>query len=208
MKKNIIFASIFGLIFSVTQVTAQDSTQSGDIREKIQEKVQTALNKPKSHMGTVTDIAENTLQLKNLKGEIKQISSNEDVTVANIVSTSKSVNFSDIAIGDFVVAMGYVNANSVLDTSRILITTPVESPSRKSYLIKVDTYAKNSGSGNTIKDNKKITFTTNSNTKFQMMDGDEITQAKATSLKASSRAIVTGVEESNTFTVRRVLVIQ
>lgn len=208
MKKNIIFTTIFALVFSVSQVSAQDSTQSGDIREKIQEKVQAALNKPKSYMGTVTDIAETTLQLKNLKGEIKQISSNKETTISNIISTPKSVNFSDIAIGDFIVAMGYVNTNSVLDTKRILVTSPLENVSRKSYLAKIDTYSKNSGSANLVKDGTKITFATNANTKYQMLDEGEITQAKSTSVKASSRVIMTGIEETNSFIVRRILVIQ
>lgn len=208
MKKNIIFTTIFALVFSVSQVSAQDSTQSGDIREKIQEKVQAALNKPKSYMGTVTDVAETTLQLKNLKGEIKQISSNKETTISNIISTPKSVNFSDIAIGDFIVAMGYVNTNSVLDTKRILVTSPLENVSRKSYLAKIDTYSKNSGSANLVKDGTKITFATNANTKYQMLDEGEITQAKSTSVKASSRVIMTGIEETNSFIVRRILVIQ
>lgn len=207
--KKILIIPILIVLFSFTEVVfAQTSTESGDIREKVQEKVLAALNKPKAYMGTVTDISETTLQLKNMKGEIKQISVKEDVSVVNIISTSKEVKFSDVAIGDFVIAMGFVNTNSVLDTRRILVTSSPTAPTRKSYYAKIDTFAKNAGTATLIKDGSKINFTTSSATKYQMMDEEEITQAKSSSVKTSSKVVISGIEELNVFKARRILVIQ
>ncbi len=196
MKKILIIPILLVLLSFAEATFAQTATESGDIREKVQEKVLAALNKPKAYMGTVTDISETTLQLKNTKGEIKQTSVNEEV------------KFSDVAIGDFVIAMGFVNSNSVLDTRRILVTSSPSAPTRKSYYAKIDTFAKNAGTATLIKDGSKINFTTSSATKYQMMNEDEITQAKSSSVKTSSKVIISGIEELNVFKARKILVIE
>lgn len=93
--------------------TPEGATEESEIREKVIKKVQEALNNPKAYLGTVTDISSLTLQIKTEAGEIKQISTKEDLS---------GVKFADIAIGDFVVAMGFQNGQEILETTRILIT--------------------------------------------------------------------------------------
>lgn len=99
-----------------------------------------AKNVPFTYIGTVTDISEQTLQINRFvfkkteedAGEIQQISVNEDETdFVKITKTSKVVKFSDVAIGDFIIAMGYKNGNGVLDGKRILITSSLKLSGRK-----------------------------------------------------------------------------
>jgi hypothetical protein len=68
---------------------------------------------------------ENTIHVRNLHEDIEQTSVDDKTTYANDV-TSKEISFSDIAIGDFVVAMGTKNGNQVLSAGRVLVSkTPV-----------------------------------------------------------------------------------
>lgn len=108
-----------------------DSTDS--IRLKVQEKVNEALNSPTSYLGTVTDISGGSIQLKIASGEIAQVSTSDSPTVVKDGKAPKTVKLTDIAIGDFIVAMGYRNGNHVLSAKRILITTPPTPTARKVF---------------------------------------------------------------------------
>ena len=142
-KKN--FVIIFILIslgftgFSIA--SAQESTDSANsVREKVKEKIENVLNKPKAYLGTITDKTGVTLQIKNLKGEINFISVDPDNSVfVSVAKTTKSIKYDDLALGDFVIAMGYIedqstgieNGNSVLNAKRTLVTEEVAPTTRK-----------------------------------------------------------------------------
>ena len=140
MKRILIALSLF-ILSAVTIFAQEPATVEGDtIRDKVQQKVEEARTIPFSYIGTVTDIAEETIQinkhvfdgLTETNGQIQQISINEEATTfVKIAKTTTTVNFSDVAIGDFIIAMGYKNGNDVLEAQRILITTPLEVTTRK-----------------------------------------------------------------------------
>ncbi|MEJ2347680.1 MAG: hypothetical protein P8Y17_00565 [Patescibacteria group bacterium] len=140
MKRILIALSLF-ILSAVTIFAQEPATEEGDtIRDKVQQKVEEARTIPFSYIGTVTDIAEETIQinkhvfdgLTETNGQIQQISINEEATTfVKIAKTTTTVNFSDVAIGDFIIAMGYKNGNDVLEAQRILITTPLEVTTRK-----------------------------------------------------------------------------
>ena len=82
-------------------------------------------------MGSITDISQNSIQIKDGKGEIKLISFNsENIIVVNTIKKSVVVKSNDLAIGDYIISMGYVNEKSVLEAKRILITLPTEKTKR------------------------------------------------------------------------------
>lgn len=81
--------------------------------------------KKTAYTGTVTDISSNTIQVKSDNGEIKQMSYNDQTVFVNALKKNVSVKSEDLAIGDFIVAMGLANGNKVLDSKRILITGPI-----------------------------------------------------------------------------------
>jgi hypothetical protein len=102
-----------------------DSEESTDSSDTVRDRLQQARSVPRFYMGTVTDIAESTIQLRNASGEIEQVSATQgETTYVTLVNDREEIEFSDIAIGDFMVAMGFVNSNGVLGAQRVLITTP------------------------------------------------------------------------------------
>jgi hypothetical protein len=78
-----------------------------------------------SYAGTITDISSNTIQIKNKEGLILQISTPEETKYINTLKKNVEVKHTDLAIGDYIVAMGKISANKVLTTQRILITSPL-----------------------------------------------------------------------------------
>lgn len=114
-----------------------DSTESAkveevsEVDEAVQQKVEEVLNKPKARLGTITDITELTIQMKTLEGEIQQVSfTTEETTFVKVNEKSETIDYSEVAIGDFIIAMGYFNGNNVLEAERILVASEISSPKR------------------------------------------------------------------------------
>lgn len=151
MMKKIILLVIFIIavinipsLSTFAQEEMDDSTESAQteeinsIREKVQEKIEQVRSNPKAYLGTVTDITEETIQIKGGAEEILQISVDEENTnFVNIGKKTTTVNFEDVAIGDYIVAMGFENGNGVLEAKRVLITPPIEPVARTILLGKV-----------------------------------------------------------------------
>lgn len=76
--------------------------------------------------GTITDISEQTIQIKTPEDQIEQVSVNDDTTYANILSDTNEIEFSELAIGDYVAAIGKQNNSSVLEASRIMVTSTTD----------------------------------------------------------------------------------
>ena len=126
----VIYSSNFQLKSSNTSSASAESTSSSDIRKKVEQDVLKTLYKPKAYIGTVTDVTDSTLEIKNDKSEIGLISVSTETSVTNSTgTTTKQVKTTDIAIGDFIVAMGYVDNKSVLSAQRVLITSPISDSS-------------------------------------------------------------------------------
>src|SRR3989344_2310985 len=122
------------IIFATQPIVAQESStkEAQDIRAKVEQKIEEALKNPKAYIGSITDKTKDTLQIKNSGGEIQLVSVDVDATnFVQINKTTKKIKFDDIAIGDFIIAMGYRNGNEVLEAKRILSTLPIEPPKRK-----------------------------------------------------------------------------
>ncbi|KKP48009.1 MAG: hypothetical protein UR39_C0002G0112 [Candidatus Woesebacteria bacterium GW2011_GWA1_33_30] len=95
-----------------------------------------------SYVGTVTDITAETIQIKDPQGEIKQASTEKDTKYINILKKNVEVKSTDLAIGDYIVAMGFINGNKVLKTKRILITSPMEENKFEAKKIVIETISK------------------------------------------------------------------
>ncbi len=171
----LVYSTEFGKISSLPpSSTPSSSTQESEIREKVQKKVEEALNNPKAYLGVVTDIVESTLQIKGASGEIKQASVDpKDVTVIKDGKVVKEVKFTDIAIGDFIVAMGYKNGNGVLDTKRILITTQPDELKIKAVLGKITDIGKANVTILQPKDNRELSVAAAKDSKVKLSSLDE-----------------------------------
>ena len=123
-KVLVVYSPSFQTTAPSSSPESSEASSESDITKAVALKVAQAGNLPKAYIGTVTDIADSTIQIKSTDSQIQQIETGKnDVNVVDSKgTTTKTVKLTDIAIGDFIVAMGYVDGDEVLDVQRILIT--------------------------------------------------------------------------------------
>lgn len=165
----------------------KEASPESEIRDKVIRRVEEVLANPKAELGTVTDIAAGTLQIKTESGEIKQISAKDDLT---------GVKFIDIAIGDFIIAMGFRNGNEVLEAKRILIS---KAPAQINVVPAMGTVIKIDKKTVTLKINEEKEVLLTFPKKWQ---GPEINK-----IKLDNQLIAVGKQSENDFQVRSVFVI-
>ncbi len=123
-------------------------------------------NSPKSYVGTITDISDSTIQIEGVDNQIQQIATNKyDIAVVNTTgTTNKTVKLTDIAIGDYIIAMGYTDGNDVLEATRILIADELSQPQVNISIVKVTELTKKSFNAAPIDNSETITVTPGKNT--------------------------------------------
>lgn len=198
--------TIFALLVLTTLTTiatfAQETSteEANSVRETVQKKVEEARTIPFAYIGTVTDIAEQTIQInkfifggtKEDTGEIQQISVDEENTdFVKITKSSTAVKFSDLAIGDFIIAMGYKNGNSVLKGDRILITTAIEPTTRKPVFGEPSEITK-----------KTMMLTASSGKEWKIEFGSKWTGPELSEIEEGNKVVIVGTTEGNTLKAR------
>jgi hypothetical protein len=198
---TIIYSSEFAKIEAPTAAENTESPESSDsVRQKVIDKVDQAANSPTSYLGTVTDIAENTIQLKTPAGEIRQISSLAEPSVIKDGKTVKEMKLADIAIGDFIVAMGFRNGNHVLEARRIMITTQSEQP-KKDYLSgKVASNTKGQITLSKIDSGESLKLVTNDNSIAYLKNDGQLSKVKFSSLTENDVFAAAGTIATDKFT--------
>jgi hypothetical protein len=96
-----------------------------------------------SYIGTVTDISSGTIQVKIQNGGIAQISIESEAKIINTLKKNIEIKETDIAIGDYIVGMGKISANKVLQAKRILVTSPISENKVKVEKIIIEKLTKN-----------------------------------------------------------------
>lgn len=186
--------------------TNQSASEGSDIRQKVIEKVEKALNNPKAYLGVVTDISTNTLQIKNSSGEIQQMSVQAGSVIVKVGKESKEVKFSDVAIGDFVVGMGYKNGNEILEVKRILITDPLKEFSTKTVLGKVSAVDKKTIKITPSLGGDELEMIISANTSFSIYKNGKKTKVKISDISKDDTIIAVGKEDKG-ITARTILVV-
>ena len=213
-KVLVVYSSSFQLNTVPSPAGSESDTTGSAIRQKVAQKVSEAMNKPKAYIGTVTDIADSTIQIKAQNSEIQQIStSNDGITVVSSKGTvTKNVKLTDIAIGDFVVAMGYVNSNSVLLAQRILVVDPIDEPKVESVFGKVSDVSKKdlTITGETPEpDMAAVTrVVPDKNTDFMQIIDGKATNIKFGSIANGDTVIFVRDNTKDTPTIRAIFVVQ
>ncbi len=156
----------------------------------------------RGYIGTVTDISNSIIQIKTDNGDIQQISGAVNVSYIDTRNdTTKTIKATDVAIGDYLVAMGIKDTNNILQSSRILITDSVKKSTRKAFfgIVTDDSQigkisVKNPKSGQSVTVTAGTTFQITGATKFSAINKDD-------------KVIVTGQFKDNVIDARTILVV-
>jgi hypothetical protein len=189
-KVMVVYSSSFQLNLGASPTPASATSES-DINEAVAQKVAEASKNPKAYIGTVTDIADSTIQIKTIDSQIQQVDiGGGGITVVNVAGkNNKTVKLTDIAIGDFTIAMGYVNGSQVLNAQRILITDPVTEPKISVSLSSVTTVSKKSLTVTDIKSGQSGTITPDKNTDLESFANGKETATKIASVNKNDLVI-------------------
>lgn len=167
------------------------------VREKVKAK-QTEISR-RAFIGTLKNIADTTLILETKDGIKQAAVSTEAAIIRDTGETKKTIKFTDLAIGDFTIAMGYLGEKEVLEANRVIVSADVMAkPERKAIYAEVqeiDT-KKRTLSVKTIKENQIWLLTID---KKAAITGKEDLAAIA----AGDRLIAAGTTEEEAFTVTR-----
>lgn len=118
--------AFYTLIFAFlpAPVLAQEDATPGaadSIRERVREKVETILKQPRALVGTLVEITDSTLQIQTRNEEIAFASTSQQSSFLRVVGARRNeIEFDELVLGDFIVAMGFRNGNDVLEAQRVI----------------------------------------------------------------------------------------
>ena len=203
----IVYSSTFAKYLEPDEEVEEEETateEADPIKEKVEEKVKEVLINPKAYLGTVTDIAESTLQVRDLQGEIQQIAVEEETESIKVDKTSTTIDFEDIAIGDYVVAMGFKNGNGVLEAKRILVTASFEPSGREILMGSVLEIGKSSLSLNLLPQNEEREMPISKNTDILEIEDRKASTIDIDDLEEENIIYIFGKKEDGEFETRTV----
>jgi len=188
-KVLVVYSSAFQL--QTASTTPSAATGEAAINENVAQKVAAAINRPKAYLGVVTDITNTTIQIKDTESQIQQISvgGGTPTVVDTKATNNKQIKLSDIAIGDFIVAMGYINSNQVLSAQRILVTDPLSNSQLSVSLSKVTAATKKTLTVTVIKSGQSATLTPDKNTTIASFANAKTTNVKITAVSTNDLVI-------------------
>jgi hypothetical protein len=99
------------------------------------------------------------------------------------------VKYEDLALGDFIAALGFKNENGVLDSSRILITTSPEEIEKKSLVVKVSSKTKKETKV-TTPDNKELSLEITDKTLTLESKDQNIVKSKAANIEVGDKLVI------------------
>ncbi|MEK7112430.1 MAG: hypothetical protein AAB875_03815 [Patescibacteria group bacterium] len=207
-KLLLVFSTEFEKYMKVDEAKEETQNATDSVRDKVQQKVSQALKSPKALLGTVTDILENTFQIKSGSGEIEQLSVSSETSVLKTGKTTKEVKLIDVAIGDYIVAMGFKNGNGVLDTKRILITSPIESTNRRAIFAKVVKGGNKDLISQIVKTEEDQKVAPDKNVTILLPIDGKTAKIKFADLKEEDLIVALGVDSDSTLTARTIFVVK
>jgi hypothetical protein len=219
-KLKLFLIITFVAVLTATPILAQENpspTPTGNnIRDKVQEKVNAVLDNPFSYIGTVTDISGVNIQIgkfslnngkTNSTSEIQQIGTDDSTVFVSVGKTTKTITFDDVAIGDFVISMGYKNGNGVLEAKRILTTEALQPSGREANVFTVREIDGTDISVNKNGDSDVYIVTTKNADIYMVDDEGTAEDLRVSELEVEDKIIVVGVEEEGEIEARTIRVV-
>lgn len=149
--------------------------------------------------GTITDITDNTIQLKQESGDVGQVALSSDTTFTNTVKTIRNVTQGDVAIGDYIVVLGSEESKNTIQSQTVYITSSTDVALYKSRKMIVNTIKPGEVTGkNDSGDTEKYTLT-DSLSIYQMNTTGSVTKlAKNRLPKKNDEVVVVYVDGGRT----------
>jgi hypothetical protein len=145
MKNRLIIFLIGFLLLSSGVVFAQEDTQPNVTDEVINQNIKDRLKKVASEQDSLVGTKQKRAvigQLESLANDTLTIKTKDQIKLASVSAETEyvrnpggqTVEVEDLAIGDYVIAMGYINGSEVLEARRVLLYSDApEAVTKKSF---------------------------------------------------------------------------
>jgi hypothetical protein len=173
-----------------------------NIDDLIEKRKELASNPFVFYLGTITDITENSMQIQTSDG-IKQVSLSQATSYANVTDGSREVEFADLAIGDYIIAIGRVDKDDILECERVLVSEKYQQSSRKAV---IGTVSDITSKEITIKDKDDTEYAINliNATDYYQKTDNEIDDIKRSDIDEEAKVFVIYTEDKGKLTARLV----
>ncbi|MBI2590330.1 MAG: hypothetical protein HYW33_00405 [Candidatus Blackburnbacteria bacterium] len=198
---------------SIAAYAQEDATASSVrdlVREKVKETIQTLAKDPRAVMGALAQPSYNGFEIKTRDNKTSLVSTNIDTKYYQITKgVKKEVKAEDLAVGAFVVALGYQNQD-VLEAKRVIGYD--QSPlnfKKQIYFGKVTNLSKNTITIQNQKSDEEKTFKVTSKTEITTFSQDKEAELDSNDIEAGNRVVVViTIDEKNNTQVLRVHVVK
>ena len=178
-----------------------------DTKDSADQKLEATQNRIEFFQGTVTDLTESGVQLKDKNGDIEQVSySVASTSFAKFGVKTSKISAVDIAIGDFILAMGHIKANSLLEAVRIVVTQP-QTPLEVKIFYGTVIEKNKADFGIDEKDSGKVSLNINNNTNTYTGDVSVPTKSRYTNVSEGDTVIGTYTTEKDVNSARKIYIL-
>lgn len=144
---TLLILSLTGIVLAQDDSTGSAVINDEEINQNIKDRIKkvasqsgslTAIKKKIAFIGTIENIANETLTIKT-KDEIKLASTSASTTYVRIPGNATQ-KLEDISIGDYAIAMGYINGSDVLETKRVILQSEASEVTKKTSVAGIISY--------------------------------------------------------------------
>lgn len=192
-------------ILDTVQKKAEDASASSIrdlVREKVKEKLDITNKKPKAVAGKLKQITDLNIEIISTDNKTSFASVSEDTLYFRVTNgKKKEIKFEELALDDFVVAMGYKNSKDVLETKRLVAYDKTPEAVKSVMQGKVKTATK---SLITISDKAGRIWKIKVSGKTEISSRDEAEDTKITDVGENDSIIVVGTVTGDTLNTTRI----
>lgn len=187
-----LFAISYALIASAA--LAQDATTSESVRDRVRKTIENLTKRPRAVIGNLESIADATLKIKTEEGKLVLVATSDKTTYSKTAVGKKAeVEFADLAIGNFVAALGYKNGNDIIDAKRVLAYDEAPFPKKQAVYGEVETNKKGILTIKHPKNSEVWTVETTAKTEVTKKVNEKMEGVLAAEIEEGDRIIAAGV---------------
>ena len=182
-------------------ITETDENVVEEIKQKVQERLSKAARPKKAYVGTLSDIAENTLQINTAREGLKMAAVDEETEIVRVEKGSQSkVKINELPVGEFVIAMGYLeggngNGNGQVLSAKRVMSSPLPVPdAREVFWGQVANLEKNGDFLLAGEEGKSFQIKTSQKTEYSTVTEGETEEFKE-DLEEGMKVIVVGIPD-------------
>lgn len=213
MKRLVIslLASLLVFWFWVLPTLAQEGTTPGEtVRDRVRERVELLARRPRAYVGEIVDLPDSIIEIETRSGQMRQAKTDEETVFIQVkAGVSSNITFEDLAVADWVIAMGYLGDNNVLEARRVITTGTSPLIERRAVYGVVEEADDGTFTIKHPKTGETWIVETSATTRVTSKEDTEIVEADVEDIGVGDRIIAAGTpsEEEDTIEARLVHII-